>query len=68
MDIVSEKEKVLVRNIVADYSTTLMLSAINGDSEETIHSHMTDFYLLFVGALTAAKRDGKISAMKTTLN
>lgn len=45
-----------------------MISAIEGDSEETIHSHMTDFYLLFVGALTAAKRDGKISAMKTTLN
>lgn len=64
----SDKEKVLVRNIVADYSERIMISAIEGDSEEAIHSHMTDFYLLFLGALTAAKRDGKISAMKTTLN
>lgn len=64
----SDKEKVLIANIVADYSAKIMISAIDGDSEETIHSHMTDFYLLFVGALTCAKRDGKISAMTTTLN
>jgi uncharacterized membrane protein len=64
----SEAEKHLVRNIVADYSEKIVLSAILGESTETIHSHMTDFYLLFVGALTRAKRDGRNSAMNTTLN
>lgn len=64
----SEKEKVLVRNIVADYSETLMISAIEGDSEETIHSHMTDFYNLFIVALTAAKREGRMCVLRTTLN
>lgn len=64
----SDQEKFYVRNIIANYSEAIMLSAINGDPVETMHSHMTDFYLLFVRALTLAKMDGKMSALTTTLN
>lgn len=61
-------EKRLLRNLVADYSENLLISAIDGASQEDILKQMTEFYTLLVGALTASKRDGMICATSTTLN
>jgi hypothetical protein len=61
-------EKILLRNIVADYTEDLLISAVEGASQEDLLKQMTEFYNLLVGALTASKRDGMLSAMSTTLN
>jgi hypothetical protein len=61
-------EKRLVRNLVADYTENLLVSAVEGASEEDLLKQMTEFYNFLVGALTASKRDGMICAMSTTLN
>jgi hypothetical protein len=61
-------EKILLRNLVADYSGNLIISAVEGASQEDLLKQMTEFYNLLVGALTASKRDGMLSAMSTTLN
>jgi hypothetical protein len=62
------EEKRLLRNIVADYTENLLISAIDGASQEDLLEQMTDFYNLLVGALTVSKRDGMMAAMTTTLN
>jgi hypothetical protein len=61
-------EKILLRNLVADYSENLLISAIDGASQEDILKQMTEFYNLLVRALTASRRDGMMSAASTTLN
>jgi hypothetical protein len=61
-------EKMLLRNVVADYSENLLISAIDGASQEDLLKQMTEFYNLLIGALTASKRDGMMSATSTTLN
>jgi hypothetical protein len=61
-------EKTLLREIVADYTETVICHSIEGATTEELLKEMTGFYNLLVGALTASKRDGIISAMSTTLN
>lgn len=64
----NNEEKFLLRNIVADYTENLLISAIDGASQDDILEQMTGFYNLLVGALTVSKRDGMMAAMTTTLN
>jgi hypothetical protein len=61
-------EKTLLREIVADYTETVICLSVEGATTEELLKEMTGFYNLLVGALTASKRDGMICATSTTLN
>jgi uncharacterized protein YutE (UPF0331/DUF86 family) len=61
-------EKMLLREVVADYTETVVCLSVEGATTEELLKEMTGFYNLLVGALTASKRDGMICATSTTLN
>lgn len=64
----NNEEKMLLREIIADYTETVVCLSVEGATKKKLLKEMTGFYNLLVGALTASKRDGMICAMSTTLN
>jgi hypothetical protein len=62
----SNEEKNLIANHIADFSIRLLESA--DSSEEQIREDLNSFYDFFCGALEAAKRDGRREILVSTLN